>query len=82
MFAELDARVAEAAEERRQREADLHRRQQAWDAAVVVAQQTYVVELNRRRLHEQVAHRAQEKKYFGEGSFSEVFSRFDDRRRL
>jgi hypothetical protein len=58
MFAELDARVAEAAEERRQREADLHRRQQAWDAAVLVAQQAYVVDLNRRRLHEQVAHRA------------------------
>jgi hypothetical protein len=58
MFAELDARVAEAADERRQREADLNRRQQAWDAAVLVARQAYVVDLNRRRLDEQVAHRA------------------------
>jgi len=58
MFAELDARVAAAAEERRQREADLHRRQQAWDAAVLAAQQAYVLDLNRRRLDEQVSHRA------------------------
>lgn len=58
MFAELDARVAQASEERRQREADLHRRQQAWDAAVLAAQQAYVLDVNRRRLHEQVTHRA------------------------
>jgi hypothetical protein len=58
MFADLEARVAEVSEERRHREADLHRRQQAWDAAVLAAQQAYVLDLNRRRLHEQVAHRA------------------------
>lgn len=54
LFAELDAQVAEAVEERRRREADLLRRQQAWDAAVLAAKKAYVVDLNRRRLDNQV----------------------------
>ena len=58
-FVELDRRVAEAAEQRQWRAADLLRRQQDWDAAVHVAQQAYVVDLNRRRLRAQVAHRAE-----------------------
>jgi hypothetical protein len=79
MFAELDARVAEAAEERRQREADLHRRQQAWDAAVLAAQQAYVVDLNRRRLHEQVAHRAHAEDLRGYArTLTEAIDRCDD----
>lgn len=59
LFAELDARAAEAREERRRREAELLRRQQAWDSAVLTAKKAYVVELNRRRLHEQARHHAQ-----------------------
>ncbi|WP_133119206.1 hypothetical protein [Mycolicibacterium agri] len=59
VFVELDGRVVEAAAQRRQREADLLRRQQEWDAAVLAAKQAYVVDLNRRRLHEQVAQHAQ-----------------------
>lgn len=59
LFVELDSRVAEAAAQRRQREADLLRRQQEWDTAVLAAKQTYVVDLNRRRLHEQAAQHAQ-----------------------
>lgn len=54
LFAELDARVAQVAEERRLREADLLYRQQAWDAAVLAAKEAYVVDLNRRRLRDQV----------------------------
>jgi hypothetical protein len=57
-FVELERRVADAAEERRRREDDLLRRQQAWDAAALAAQQEYVVDLNRRRLREQVANHA------------------------
>lgn len=59
LFAELDGRVAEAAAQRQQREADLARRQQEWDTAVVGAKKAYVVDLNRRRLHDQAAQHAQ-----------------------
>lgn len=59
IFAELDARVAEAAEQRRRRETELLARQHAWDAAVAAAKQAYVVEFNRRRLHEQADHHGQ-----------------------
>ncbi|WP_133119108.1 hypothetical protein [Mycolicibacterium agri] len=59
LFAELDSRVAEAAAQRQQREADLARRQQEWDTAVLGAKQAYLVDLNRRRLHEQAAQFAQ-----------------------
>ena len=54
LFVELDNRVAVAAEERRARDADLLRRQQAWDHAAHLAQQDYVGDLNRRRLIDQV----------------------------
>ncbi|MBX7433786.1 hypothetical protein JDV09_16970 [Mycobacterium sp. Y57] len=57
LFAELDNRVAAAAEERRAREADLLRRQQAWDQAAHVAEQAYVFDLNRRRLTDQLTRR-------------------------
>lgn len=59
LFAELDSRVAEAATQRRQREADLTRRQQEWDTAVLAAKQAYVGDLNRQRLHEQAGRHAQ-----------------------
>jgi hypothetical protein len=57
-FTEMERRVVEAAEQRLRREDDLLRRQQAWDAAVPVAQQAYVVDLNRQRLFDQVAEHA------------------------
>lgn len=59
LFAELDNRVAQAAEERRVRDADLLRRQQSWDQAARIAQQAYVLDLNRRRLIDQVTRRRQ-----------------------
>lgn len=59
LFAELDVRVAAAAEARRRREEDLLGRQQVWDSASVVAREAYIVDLNRRRLQVQVAQRAQ-----------------------
>lgn len=54
LLVELDARIAEAAESRRRREAELSRRQQAWDAAVLEAKQAFTVDLNRRWLQDQV----------------------------
>lgn len=58
LFVELDNRVADAADKRREREADLLRRQHAWDEAAAAAKQAYVFDLNRRRLSDQVgAHR-------------------------
>ncbi|MDX1873301.1 hypothetical protein SBI67_14350 [Mycolicibacterium sp. 120266] len=59
LFAELDGRVAEATTQRQQREADLARRQQEWDTAVLDAKQAYVVDLNRQRLQEQAVQHAQ-----------------------
>jgi hypothetical protein len=59
LFAELETRVAEAAEERHRREDELLRHQQAWDAAALAAQRAYVVDLNRRRLIDQVTRRRQ-----------------------
>lgn len=59
LFAELDTRAAEAAEQRRQREDELLRRQHAWDAAILAAQQSYVIDLNRHRLREQAAQQGQ-----------------------
>jgi hypothetical protein len=53
-FAELDARVAQATEERHRRDEDLLRRQKAWDAATLDAQRVYIIDLNRRRLQEHV----------------------------
>lgn len=58
-FSEMERRVVEAAEQRREREDDLLRRQEAWDAAVPAAQESYIVDLNRRRLLEQAAQHAQ-----------------------
>lgn len=54
LFLEIERRTAEAAHQRRQREDDLHRRQQSWDAAVIDAKHAHVIDLNRRRLREQV----------------------------
>lgn len=54
-FNEMDRRVEEAAKQRRRREDDLSRRQLEWDAAVPVAKEAYVADLNRRRLLDQVA---------------------------
>ena len=62
-FTEVDTRVAEAAEARQRREKDLLRRQQLWDAAVVAAQEAYIVDFNQRRLQDQVARRAQAQAY-------------------
>jgi hypothetical protein len=53
-FAELEKRLADAEEKQRRLEEDLLRRQQDWHAAVPVAKCAYVVDLNRRRLREQV----------------------------
>lgn len=63
LFAELDARVTEAAEQRRQREEELLRRQQAWEAAVLAAQRAYVIDLNQRRLRDQVAEKGRAREY-------------------
>lgn len=63
LFAELDARVAEAAEQRRQREEELLHRQQAWDAAVLAAQRAYVIDLNQRRLRDQVTDQGRAREY-------------------
>jgi hypothetical protein len=63
LFAQLDARAAEAAEQRRQREEELLLRQQAWDAAVLAAQRAYVIDLNQRRLREQVTHQGRAREY-------------------
>jgi hypothetical protein len=63
LFAELDARVTEAAEQRRQREEELLRRQQAWDAAVLAAQRAYVIDLNQRRLRDQVTDQGRARGY-------------------
>jgi hypothetical protein len=54
-FAELQSRVADAEEKRRRAEEDLVRRQQEWDAAVSAAKHAYIVDLNRRRVREQVS---------------------------
>lgn len=54
VFVELERRVAEAAQQRQLRQDDLRRRQRAWDAAMIEAQQAYVISLNRRRMREQV----------------------------
>lgn len=54
-FSEMARRVDEAAKQRRRREDDLLRRQLEWDAAVPVAKEAYVDDLNRRRLLDQVA---------------------------
>jgi hypothetical protein len=58
-FGEMERRVVEAAEQRRRRQDDLLRRQQEWDAAVPAAQESYIVDLNRRRLLEQATQHAQ-----------------------
>ncbi|CAN5378268.1 hypothetical protein BH10ACT9_BH10ACT9_41230 [soil metagenome] len=63
LFAELDARVTEAAEQRRQREEELLRRQQAWDAAVLAAKRAYVFDLNQRRLRDQVTDQVRAREY-------------------
>jgi len=59
MLVELDRRVADAAAQRQQREADLARRQRDWDAAVLAARASYTTDLNRRRLREQLTRRAE-----------------------
>ncbi|MCZ4500957.1 MAG: hypothetical protein JWQ74_3512 [Marmoricola sp.] len=68
LFAELDTRATEAAEQRRQREEELLHRQQVWDAAVLAAQRAYVIDVNRRRVREQVAsqRRARESRDYAE----------------
>ncbi|MGD1255350.1 hypothetical protein ACKUT9_14000 [Mycobacterium seoulense] len=58
-FAEVERQVAEAAQQRQCRDEDLLRRQQEWDAAVLIAKQDFVVDLNRRRLREQVVNHAE-----------------------
>lgn len=58
-FSEMERRVDEAAKQRRRREDNLLRRQLEWDAAVPVAKEAYVDDLNRRRLLDQVAQHAQ-----------------------
>ncbi len=63
LFAELDARVTEAAEQRRQREEELLHRQQAWDAAVLAARRAYVIDLNQRRLRDQVTEQGRARDY-------------------
>lgn len=63
LFAELDTRVTQAVEQRRQREEELLHRQQAWDAAVLAAQRAYVIDLNQRRLREQVTHQGRAREY-------------------
>ncbi|OBY29615.1 hypothetical protein [Mycolicibacter kumamotonensis] len=54
-FSEMEWRVDEAARQRRRREDDLLHRQLVWDAAVPVAKEAYVDDLNRRRLLDQAA---------------------------
>lgn len=63
LFTELDARVTEAAEQRRQREEELLHRQQSWDAAVLAARRAYVIDLNQRRLRDQVASQLRAREY-------------------
>jgi hypothetical protein len=57
-FSEMERRVDEAAKQRCRREDDLLRRQLEWDAAMPVAKEAYVADLNRRRLLDQLAQHA------------------------
>jgi hypothetical protein len=58
-FEEMERRVSVAVEWRLRREDDLRRRQQAWDAASLVAKQQYIFDINRQRLHEQITNHAE-----------------------